>query len=32
MRPARDSRLGRAWMAIREDETAAASMGIDTVS
>ncbi len=28
----RDSRLGRAWMAIREDETAAASMGIDTVS
>ena len=28
----RDSRLGRAWMAVREDETAAASMGIDTVS
>jgi branched-chain amino acid transport system permease protein len=28
----RDSRLGRAWMAIREDELAAASMGIDTVS
>ena len=28
----RDSRLGRAWMAIREDEVAAASMGIDTVS
>jgi len=28
----RDSRLGRAWMAIREDETAAASMGINTVS
>ena len=24
----RDSRLGRAWMAIREDETAAAAMGI----
>ena len=24
----RDSRLGRAWIAIREDETAAASMGI----
>jgi branched-chain amino acid transport system permease protein len=28
----RDSRLGRAWMAIREDEVAAASMGINTVS
>jgi branched-chain amino acid transport system permease protein len=28
----RDSRLGRAWVAIREDELAAASMGIDTVS
>jgi branched-chain amino acid transport system permease protein len=28
----RDGRLGRAWMAIREDELAAASMGIDTVS
>jgi branched-chain amino acid transport system permease protein len=28
----RDSKLGRAWMAIREDETAAASMGINTVS
>ncbi len=28
----RDSRLGRAWMAIREDETAAASMGINTVN
>jgi branched-chain amino acid transport system permease protein len=27
----RDSRLGRAWMAIREDELAAASMGIDPV-
>ncbi len=26
----RDSRLGRAWMAIREDELAAASMGINT--
>jgi branched-chain amino acid transport system permease protein len=26
-----DSRLGRAWMAIREDELAAASMGIDLV-
>jgi len=26
-----DSRLGRAWMAIREDEVAAASMGIDLV-
>jgi branched-chain amino acid transport system permease protein len=28
----RDSRLGRAWMAIREDETAAEAMGINTVS
>jgi branched-chain amino acid transport system permease protein len=28
MRRLRDSRLGRAWMAIREDETAAASIGI----
>jgi branched-chain amino acid transport system permease protein len=27
----RDSRLGRAWMAIREDELAAASMGVDPV-
>lgn len=27
-----DSRLGRAWMAIREDELAAASNGINTVS
>ncbi len=27
----RDSRVGRAWMAIREDETAAAAMGVDTV-
>ncbi|MGI8589280.1 MAG: branched-chain amino acid ABC transporter permease [Chloroflexia bacterium] len=26
----RDSRIGRAWMAIREDELAAASMGINT--
>lgn len=26
-----DSRLGRAWQAVREDEIAAASMGIDTV-
>ncbi len=25
----RDSRIGRAWMAIREDETAAAAMGVD---
>jgi branched-chain amino acid transport system permease protein len=25
----RDSRLGRAWLAVREDEIAAASMGID---
>ncbi len=28
----RDSRLGRAWMAIREDETAAGSMGINTTA
>ncbi|HYM83755.1 MAG TPA: branched-chain amino acid ABC transporter permease, partial [Candidatus Dormibacteraeota bacterium] len=27
-----DSRLGRAWVAIREDELASASMGINTVS
>jgi ABC-type branched-subunit amino acid transport system permease subunit len=27
-----DSRLGRAWVAIREDELAAGSMGINTVS
>src|SRR5690348_5035536 len=27
----RDSRLGRAWMAIREDETAAACMGVDPI-
>jgi branched-chain amino acid transport system permease protein len=27
----RDSRLGRAWMAIREDETAAACMGVDLI-
>lgn len=27
----RDSRLGRAWMAIREDELAASSMGVDLV-
>ena len=27
----RDNRLGRAWMAIREDELAAAQMGIDPV-
>jgi len=26
------SRLGRAWMAVREDETAAAAMGVNTVS
>jgi branched-chain amino acid transport system permease protein len=26
-----DSRIGRAWVAIREDESAAAAMGIDTV-
>src|SRR6476659_10029089 len=28
----RDSKLGREWMAIREDETAAAAMGINTVT
>jgi branched-chain amino acid transport system permease protein len=28
----RDSRIGRAWMAIREDELAAASMGINTTA
>jgi len=28
----RDSRLGRAWMAIREDELAARHMGIDTTT
>ena len=27
----RDSRLGRAWIAVREDEVAAVSMGIPTV-
>jgi branched-chain amino acid transport system permease protein len=27
----RDSRLGRSWMAIREDETAAACMGVDLI-
>ncbi len=27
-----DSRLGRAWVAIREDELAAASMGINTIT
>jgi branched-chain amino acid transport system permease protein len=27
----KDSRIGRAWLAIREDEIAAAAMGIDTV-
>jgi branched-chain amino acid transport system permease protein len=27
----RDSRMGRAWMAMREDETAAAAMGINLV-
>ncbi|MDE3075615.1 MAG: ABC transporter ATP-binding protein [Chloroflexota bacterium] len=31
VRRLRDSRLGRAWMAIREDEVAAAAMGVDTV-
>ena len=31
IRRLRDSPLGRAWMAIREDEVAAAAMGIDTV-
>jgi branched-chain amino acid transport system permease protein len=28
----RDSRLGRAWVAVREDETAAASMGVNLVT
>jgi branched-chain amino acid transport system permease protein len=28
--PARNSRIGRAWMAIREDEIAAKAMGINT--
>ena len=28
----RNSRLGRAWMAIREDEVAAAAMGVNTVT
>src|SRR5918994_615966 len=28
----RDSRLGRAWMAVREDETAAAAMGVNPVT
>ena len=27
----RDSRIGRAWMAIREDETAASAMGVNPV-
>ena len=27
----RDSRLGRAWVALREDEVAAASMGVPLV-
>jgi branched-chain amino acid transport system permease protein len=31
IRRLRESRLGRAWMAIREDELAAAQMGIDPV-
>ena len=31
IRRLRDSPLGRAWMAIREDEVAAAAMGIDTI-
>ena len=31
IRRLKDSRLGRAWMAIREDELAAAQMGIDPV-
>lgn len=31
IRRLRDSRLGRAWMAVREDEIAAASMGINLV-
>ena len=28
----RDSRLGRAWISVREDETAAAAMGINPVT
>jgi branched-chain amino acid transport system permease protein len=28
----RDSRLGRAWMAVREDETAAAAVGVNPVT
>lgn len=28
----RDSRLGRAWVAVREDEAAAAAMGVDTTT
>ena len=32
IRNLRDSRLGRAWMAIREDEVAAAATGINTVT
>jgi branched-chain amino acid transport system permease protein len=32
IRRLRDSRLGRAWMAIREDELAAAQMGINPVT
>ncbi len=32
IRRLRDSRLGRAWMAIREDELAAAQMGINPVA
>jgi branched-chain amino acid transport system permease protein len=32
LRRLQDSRLGRAWMAMREDEIAAASMGINLVS
>jgi branched-chain amino acid transport system permease protein len=28
----RDSRLGRAWIAVREDETAAAAMGVNLVT
>jgi branched-chain amino acid transport system permease protein len=31
IRRLRDSRLGRAWMAIREDELAASQMGVDPV-
>src|SRR5215470_16479335 len=31
MRRLHDSRLGSAWMAIREDETAAACMGVDPI-